>query len=97
MAAFLLMVRNMLRNHPVNQESLLQCHGPPIIGAMLSKVAHDDYMAKNIVLSLHMKTFSHFHNLCKYLYHSTFKFLILVTTYVQELIYSIPDGTLLSY
>ncbi|KAB5586981.1 hypothetical protein PHYPO_G00007710 [Pangasianodon hypophthalmus] len=37
-AAFLLMVRNMLRNHPVNQESLLQCHGPPIIGAMLSKV-----------------------------------------------------------
>ncbi|XP_060777738.1 neurobeachin-like protein 2 isoform X2 [Neoarius graeffei] len=37
-AAFLLMVRNMLRHHPVNQESLLQCHGPPIIGAMLSKV-----------------------------------------------------------
>ncbi|XP_060726425.1 neurobeachin-like protein 2 isoform X5 [Tachysurus vachellii] len=37
-AAFLLMVRNMLRNHPVNQEGLLQCHGPPIIGAMLSKV-----------------------------------------------------------
>ncbi|KAI4887748.1 hypothetical protein NFI96_031408 [Prochilodus magdalenae] len=37
-AAFLLMVRNMLRNHPVNQESLLHCHGPPIMGAMLSKV-----------------------------------------------------------
>ncbi|XP_037393024.1 neurobeachin-like protein 2 isoform X1 [Pygocentrus nattereri] len=37
-AAFLLMVRNMLRNHQVNQESLLHCHGPPIIGAMLSKV-----------------------------------------------------------
>ncbi|KAM9488840.1 neurobeachin-like protein 2 isoform 2-T2 [Clarias gariepinus] len=37
-AAFLLMVRNMLRNHPVNQESILQCHGPAIIGAMLGKV-----------------------------------------------------------
>ncbi|XP_056618979.1 LOW QUALITY PROTEIN: neurobeachin-like protein 2 [Triplophysa dalaica] len=37
-AAFLLMIKNMLRNHPANQESLLQCHGPPIIGAMLSKV-----------------------------------------------------------
>ncbi|XP_051574482.1 neurobeachin-like protein 2 isoform X2 [Myxocyprinus asiaticus] len=37
-AASLLMIKNMLRNHPTNQESLLQCHGPPIIGAMLSKV-----------------------------------------------------------
>ncbi|XP_031429737.1 neurobeachin-like protein 2 isoform X1 [Clupea harengus] len=37
-AAFLLMVKNMLRHHPVNQESLLHCHGPAIIGAMLSKV-----------------------------------------------------------
>uniref|UniRef100_A0A671LZ86 Neurobeachin-like protein 2 n=1 Tax=Sinocyclocheilus anshuiensis TaxID=1608454 RepID=A0A671LZ86_9TELE len=37
-AAFLLMIKNMLRNHPANQESLLQCHGPPIIGAMLCKV-----------------------------------------------------------
>uniref|UniRef100_A0A8C1KHC7 Neurobeachin-like protein 2 n=1 Tax=Cyprinus carpio TaxID=7962 RepID=A0A8C1KHC7_CYPCA len=37
-AAFLLMIKNMLRNHPANQESLLQCHGPPIIGAMLGKV-----------------------------------------------------------
>ncbi|XP_055065658.2 neurobeachin-like protein 2 isoform X2 [Misgurnus anguillicaudatus] len=37
-AAFLLMIKNMLRNHPANQESLLECHGPPIIGAMLSKV-----------------------------------------------------------
>lgn len=37
-AAFLLMIKNMLRNHPANQESLLQVHGPPIIGAMLSKV-----------------------------------------------------------
>ncbi|KAM6967984.1 neurobeachin-like protein 2 [Aplochiton taeniatus] len=37
-AAFLLMVKNMLRNHPANQESLLHCYGPTIIGAMLSKV-----------------------------------------------------------
>ncbi|XP_073782068.1 neurobeachin-like protein 2 isoform X4 [Danio rerio] len=37
-AAFLLMIKNMLRNHPANQESLLQCHGPAIIGAMLGKV-----------------------------------------------------------
>uniref|UniRef100_A0A672LME2 Neurobeachin-like protein 2 n=1 Tax=Sinocyclocheilus grahami TaxID=75366 RepID=A0A672LME2_SINGR len=37
-AAFLLMIKNMLRNHPANQESLLQFHGPPIIGAMLCKV-----------------------------------------------------------
>ncbi|XP_076826894.1 neurobeachin-like protein 2 isoform X2 [Brachyhypopomus gauderio] len=37
-AAFLLMVKNMVRNHPVNQESLLHCHGPTMIGAMLSKV-----------------------------------------------------------
>ncbi|XP_040899507.1 neurobeachin-like protein 2 isoform X4 [Toxotes jaculatrix] len=37
-AAFLLMVKNLIRNHPVNQESLLHCHGPSTIGAMLSKV-----------------------------------------------------------
>uniref|UniRef100_A0A8C5EJR6 Neurobeachin-like protein 2 n=1 Tax=Gouania willdenowi TaxID=441366 RepID=A0A8C5EJR6_GOUWI len=37
-AAFLLMLKNMIRHHSVNQESLLQCHGPSIIGAMLSKV-----------------------------------------------------------
>ncbi|KAM9851975.1 neurobeachin-like protein 2 [Aulostomus maculatus] len=37
-AAFLLMVKNLIRRHPVNQESLLHCHGPSIIGAMLSKV-----------------------------------------------------------
>uniref|UniRef100_A0AAX7TS96 Neurobeachin-like protein 2 n=1 Tax=Astatotilapia calliptera TaxID=8154 RepID=A0AAX7TS96_ASTCA len=37
-AAFLLMVKNLIRQHPVNQESLLHCHGPSIIGAMLSKV-----------------------------------------------------------
>ncbi|XP_008283899.1 neurobeachin-like protein 2 isoform X4 [Stegastes partitus] len=37
-AAFLLMVKNLIRHHSVNQESLLHCHGPSIIGAMLSKV-----------------------------------------------------------
>ncbi|XP_039972845.1 neurobeachin-like protein 2 isoform X4 [Xiphias gladius] len=37
-AAFLLMVKNLIRHHPVNQESLLHCHGPSIIGVMLSKV-----------------------------------------------------------
>ncbi|XP_056141784.1 neurobeachin-like protein 2 isoform X4 [Lampris incognitus] len=37
-AAFLLMVKNLIRRHPVNQDSLLHCHGPSIIGAMLSKV-----------------------------------------------------------
>ncbi|XP_072572045.1 neurobeachin-like protein 2 isoform X2 [Paramormyrops kingsleyae] len=37
-AAFLLMVKKMLRKHPVNQESLLQCQGPAIIGVMLQKV-----------------------------------------------------------
>ncbi|XP_061771757.1 neurobeachin-like protein 2 isoform X2 [Nerophis ophidion] len=37
-AAYLLMLKNMLRRHPVNQEGLLQCHGPSIIGAMLCKV-----------------------------------------------------------
>ncbi|KAM3872786.1 LOW QUALITY PROTEIN: neurobeachin-like protein 2 [Diretmus argenteus] len=37
-AAFLLMIKNLIAHHPVNQESLLHCHGPSIIGAMLSKV-----------------------------------------------------------
>nr|XP_057940403.1 neurobeachin-like protein 2 isoform X3 [Doryrhamphus excisus] len=37
-AAYLLMLKNMIRRHPVNQEALLQCHGPSIIGAMLCKV-----------------------------------------------------------
>ncbi|XP_028984475.1 neurobeachin-like protein 2 isoform X2 [Betta splendens] len=37
-AAFLLLVKNLIRNHPVNQESLLHCHGPSVIGAMLGKV-----------------------------------------------------------
>uniref|UniRef100_UPI003AAC4AAA neurobeachin-like protein 2 isoform X1 n=1 Tax=Centroberyx gerrardi TaxID=166262 RepID=UPI003AAC4AAA len=37
-AAFLLLMKNLIRHHPVNQESLLHCHGPSIMGAMLSKV-----------------------------------------------------------
>lgn len=37
-AAFLLLIKNLIRHHPVNQESLLHCHGPSVIGAMLSKV-----------------------------------------------------------
>ncbi|KAM4688208.1 neurobeachin-like protein 2 [Discoglossus pictus] len=38
-AAFLLMVKNFILHHPANQESLLQCHGPAIIGALLQKVS----------------------------------------------------------
>ncbi|XP_059585234.1 neurobeachin-like protein 2 isoform X1 [Alligator mississippiensis] len=38
-AAFLLLVKNFIRCHPVNQESLVQCHGPAIIGALLQKVS----------------------------------------------------------
>ncbi|PKU31636.1 neurobeachin-like protein 2 [Limosa lapponica baueri] len=38
-AAFLLLVKNFIQNHPVNQESLVQCHGPAIIGAQLQKVS----------------------------------------------------------
>lgn len=38
-AAFLLMLRNFLQGHAVNQESLVQCQGPAIIGALLRKVA----------------------------------------------------------
>ncbi|XP_021027034.1 neurobeachin-like protein 2 isoform X1 [Mus caroli] len=37
-AAFLLMLRNFLQSHTVNQESLVQCQGPAIIGALLRKV-----------------------------------------------------------
>ncbi|XP_053786341.1 neurobeachin-like protein 2 isoform X1 [Desmodus rotundus] len=37
-AAFLLMLRNLLQGHAVNQESLVQCQGPAIIGALLCKV-----------------------------------------------------------
>ncbi|XP_018427338.1 PREDICTED: LOW QUALITY PROTEIN: neurobeachin-like protein 2 [Nanorana parkeri] len=38
-AAFLLMVKNFIQHHPANQESLLQCVGPAIIGALLQKVS----------------------------------------------------------
>uniref|UniRef100_A0A665U7R1 Neurobeachin-like protein 2 n=1 Tax=Echeneis naucrates TaxID=173247 RepID=A0A665U7R1_ECHNA len=48
-AAFLLMVKNMIRHHPVNQESLLHCHGPSIIGAMLSKVS--SMMDMNVLMA----------------------------------------------
>lgn len=37
-AAFLLMLRSFLQGHSVNQESLVQCQGPAIIGALLRKV-----------------------------------------------------------
>ncbi|XP_032268482.1 neurobeachin-like protein 2 isoform X1 [Phoca vitulina] len=37
-AAFLLMLRNFLQGHAGNQESLVQCQGPAIIGALLRKV-----------------------------------------------------------
>ncbi|XP_069501900.1 neurobeachin-like protein 2 isoform X3 [Ambystoma mexicanum] len=38
-AAFLLMVKNFIQQHQVNQESMLQCHGPAVIGALLQKVS----------------------------------------------------------
>ncbi|XP_009581895.1 PREDICTED: neurobeachin-like protein 2, partial [Fulmarus glacialis] len=38
-SASLLWVKNCIQNHPVNQESLVQCHGPAIIGALLQKVS----------------------------------------------------------
>jgi hypothetical protein len=41
-AAFLLMVRNFLQGHTVNQESLVQCQGPAIIGALLHKVGSQE-------------------------------------------------------
>uniref|UniRef100_A0A669D9I1 Neurobeachin-like protein 2 n=1 Tax=Oreochromis niloticus TaxID=8128 RepID=A0A669D9I1_ORENI len=49
-AAFLLMVKNLIRQHPVNQESLLHCHGPSIIGAMLSKVS-GSMMDMNVLMA----------------------------------------------
>ncbi|XP_062847864.1 neurobeachin-like protein 2 [Trichomycterus rosablanca] len=52
-AAFLVMVKNMLRNHHVNQESLLHCHGPAIIGAILSKVP-SSLMDFNVLMALQL-------------------------------------------
>ncbi|XP_055019301.1 neurobeachin-like protein 2 isoform X2 [Boleophthalmus pectinirostris] len=49
-AAFLLMVKNLIRQHPVNQDCLLQCHGPSIIGAMLSKVP-GNMMDMNVLMA----------------------------------------------
>nr|XP_054591731.1 neurobeachin-like protein 2 isoform X3 [Nothobranchius furzeri] len=49
-AAFLLMVKNLIRHHNINQEILLQCHGPKIIGAMLNKVP-GDMMDMNVLMA----------------------------------------------
>lgn len=49
-AAFLLMLRNFLQNHTVNQESLVQCQGPAIIGALLRKVP-SSAMDMNVLMS----------------------------------------------
>lgn len=45
-AAFLLMLRNFLQGHSVNQESLVQCQGPAIIGALLRKVRPTEQVEK---------------------------------------------------
>ncbi|XP_020371025.1 neurobeachin-like protein 2 isoform X1 [Rhincodon typus] len=37
-AAFLLLVKNLIRNHAINQENFIQCNGPAVIGALLQKV-----------------------------------------------------------
>ncbi|KAJ6655114.1 hypothetical protein lerEdw1_006018 [Lerista edwardsae] len=49
-AAFLLLVKNFIRGHPVNQESLVQCHGPAIIGALLQKVSNQ-MMDMNVLMA----------------------------------------------
>ncbi|XP_069873650.1 neurobeachin-like protein 2 isoform X2 [Dipodomys merriami] len=49
-AAFLLMLRNFLQDHAVNQESLVQCQGPAIIGALLRKVPNGA-MDMNVLMS----------------------------------------------
>nr|XP_013015685.1 neurobeachin-like protein 2 isoform X2 [Cavia porcellus] len=49
-AAFLLMLRNFLQGHTVNQESLVQCQGPAIIGALLRKVPSQG-MDMNVLMS----------------------------------------------
>ncbi|XP_061093012.1 neurobeachin-like protein 2 isoform X2 [Conger conger] len=51
-AAFLLMVKNLLKHHPVNQESLLHCNGPAIIGYMLSKVP-SSMMDMSVLMACH--------------------------------------------
>lgn len=47
-AAFLLMLRNFLQGHTVNQESLVQCQGPAIIGALLRKVRPREQVAAEL-------------------------------------------------
>ncbi|XP_055486139.1 neurobeachin-like protein 2, partial [Leucoraja erinacea] len=37
-SAFLLLIKNFIQHHPMNQESLIQCNGPAIMGALLQKV-----------------------------------------------------------
>uniref|UniRef100_A0A8C6XE33 Neurobeachin-like protein 2 n=1 Tax=Naja naja TaxID=35670 RepID=A0A8C6XE33_NAJNA len=49
-AAFLLLVKNFLCDHQVNQESLVQCHGPAIIGALLQKVS-SQLMDMNVLVA----------------------------------------------
>ncbi|KAM6452892.1 neurobeachin-like protein 2 isoform 3-T3 [Liasis olivaceus] len=49
-AAFLVLVKNFLRGHQVNQESLVQCHGPAIIGALLQKVS-SQAMDMNVLMA----------------------------------------------
>ncbi|XP_053116915.1 neurobeachin-like protein 2 isoform X2 [Hemicordylus capensis] len=49
-AAFLLLVKNFLHGHPVNQESLVQCNGPAIIGALLQKVSSQT-MDMNVLMA----------------------------------------------
>ncbi|XP_062978473.1 neurobeachin-like protein 2 isoform X1 [Elgaria multicarinata webbii] len=49
-AAFLLLVKNFIHGHPVNQESLVQCQGPSIIGALLQKVS-SQAMDMNVLMA----------------------------------------------
>ncbi|XP_077160810.1 neurobeachin-like protein 2 isoform X4 [Paroedura picta] len=49
-AAFLLLVKNFLRGHRVNQESLVQCHGPAIMGALLQNVPRQ-MMDMNVLMA----------------------------------------------
>ncbi|XP_077792798.1 neurobeachin-like protein 2 [Podarcis muralis] len=49
-AAFLLLIKNFIHCHPVNQESLVQCQGPAIIGALLQKVSSQT-MDMNVLMA----------------------------------------------
>nr|XP_056713128.1 neurobeachin-like protein 2 [Euleptes europaea] len=49
-AALLLLVKNFIRGHPVNQESLVQGHGPAIIGALLQNVP-SQMMDMNVLMA----------------------------------------------